>query len=130
VCRTIINSSFVGITQAETLLCGGEIHGPPPALASASRATPSHADAPEIRFRIPYSHGHEATGGAWNGELVKLPGGREEFTGRTLREMQIDDRHQEDEASRPSCVSLRAIHLAHSSSARPFDDFVTSTPGV
>src|SRR5205085_4912287 len=46
--RAIISSSLVGITQAETLLCGREIRGPLLWFASASSSTPSHPQASQI----------------------------------------------------------------------------------
>src|SRR5262249_26554660 len=52
VCRAIISSSLVGITQTETLLCGLEIRGPLTTLAASSSSIPSHADASLIRLRI------------------------------------------------------------------------------
>src|SRR5262249_25357840 len=52
VCRAIISSSLVGITQAETLLQGVDIRGPLPVFASASISMPSHAEASPIRRRI------------------------------------------------------------------------------
>ena len=52
VCRAIISSSLVGITQADTLLVGREIRGPLRALASASSSRPSQAEDSQIRRRI------------------------------------------------------------------------------
>lgn len=45
-----MSSSFVGITQVETLLLLEAMRGPPRAFASESISTPSHAEAPRIRF--------------------------------------------------------------------------------
>jgi hypothetical protein len=52
VCRAMMSSSFVGMTQAETRLAGREMRGPRARFASSSRSMPSHADAAQIRFRI------------------------------------------------------------------------------
>ena len=52
VCRAIINSSFVGITQAETLLAGVDIRGPRLEFAASSSSIPSQAEALQMRFRI------------------------------------------------------------------------------
>src|SRR6185295_511446 len=52
VCRAIISSSFVGITQADTRLPDFEIREPWLSLAAVSNSTPSHADASQIRRRI------------------------------------------------------------------------------
>src|SRR4029077_21232661 len=52
VCWAIINSSLVGMTQAETLLPAFEIRGPLAAFAFSSRSTPSQAQASLTRWRI------------------------------------------------------------------------------
>jgi hypothetical protein len=52
VCRAIINSSFVGITQAETVLCWVEIFASRFEFASSSTSMPSQADAVQMRCRI------------------------------------------------------------------------------
>jgi hypothetical protein len=52
VCRAIISSSLVGITQAETLLPGREMRGPLRVLASASSSRPSQAEEAQILRRI------------------------------------------------------------------------------
>ena len=51
-CRAIISSSFVGITQTETALCVVEIFASRFELASSSTSMPSHADALQMRCRI------------------------------------------------------------------------------
>ena len=51
-CRAIINSSLVGITQAETLLAWVEIRGPLRLLASASSSMQSQSEDSHILWRI------------------------------------------------------------------------------
>ena len=52
VCLAIINSSFVGTTQAATRLSGRLMRGTPASLAAASNSSPSHAASRQTRARI------------------------------------------------------------------------------
>ena len=50
--RAIMSSSLVGMTQADTLLCGFERRGRPAVFAWESSSIPSQAEASLIRRRI------------------------------------------------------------------------------
>ena len=52
VCWAIINSSLVGMTQADTLLFGALMRGPSASLAASSNCSPSQAASRQTRARI------------------------------------------------------------------------------